>query len=120
MSRGRLSQKALDVALPVAWSRGFVTLCRREQDCVCDFVIHAAAYTSVVLVQRSRRLHGTMTEMEVQFSEHINRIRLVPQGPARSLELWAASPHGVLRFFRITRTGLAELRRNGDPIAVKG
>jgi hypothetical protein len=117
MSRGRPSRKALDVALPVAWSRGFVTLCRRERDSTCDFVIHAAAYTSVVLVQRSRRLHGSVAELETQFSEHISRLRLVPRGPGRVLELWVASPHGVFRFFRITETGLVELHRNGEPIA---
>jgi len=120
MSRGRPPRNALDIALPFAWSRGFVTLCRRERDSVCDFVIHAAAYTVVVLVQRSRRLHGSIAEMEVQFAEHTTRLRLVPPGPARSLELWAASPYGGIRFFRITSTGLAELFCNGELMAGNG
>jgi len=110
---------ALDVALQVAWSRGFVTLCRRERNSVCDFVIHAAEHTAIVLVQRSRRLHGSIAEIEVQFAEHISRLRLVPQGPGRTLELWAGSPYGVLRFFQVTGTGLAELSRTGKPITVK-
>jgi len=119
MSRGRPPLKTLDVALPVAWSRGFVTLCRRERNSVCDFVIHAAAYTAIVLIQRSRRLHGSIGEMEVQFAEHISRLRLVPQCPGRSLELWTGSPYGVLRFFRVTGTSLVELCCTGEPIAGK-
>ncbi|WP_292420624.1 hypothetical protein [Methanoregula sp.] len=117
MSRGRPPQSVLCIALPVAWSRGFVTPCRRERGSVCDFVIHAAAYTAVVLVQRTRRLHGSIGEIEFQYAEQISRLRLVPQCQGRFLELWTGSPYGVLRFFRLTTTGLIELCCTGDPLA---
>jgi hypothetical protein len=121
MSRGRSPRKALQAALPVAWSRGIVILCRKERGSICDFMIHAAEYTSVVLVQRCLRLHGSVAELEIQLAENIGRLRLVPQCPGRFLEIWAASPRCVLRFFRITGNGrLTELCRNGDPMNVTG
>jgi hypothetical protein len=117
MSRGRPPRSALSIALPVAWSRGYVTPSRRERGSVCDFVIHAAAYTAVVLVKRTRRLHGTIGEIERQYAEQISHLQLVPQCPGRFIELWTGSPYGVLRFFRLTKTGLIEICCTGEPMA---
>ncbi len=112
MSRGPPT-KSIDVALPVAWARGYVIMSRRERGSVCTFEIHVAAYTAVVLVVRCRRLHGSLAEMETQYPEQLARLRLVPQGICRSLELWACSPYGGIRFFRVSGTGLVELGRDG-------
>jgi hypothetical protein len=68
---------------------GIVTFCRRERDSVYDFVIPAKVYTAVALLQRSRRLHGSIAEMEVHFAEHISRLRLVPQGRPGQ---WSSGP----------------------------
>lgn len=116
MSRGPVSQKAIDFAMPSAYARGFVMFCRRGRGSVATFVIHAAAYTAVVAVVRSRRLHGTLAEMELQCAETIGRLRLVPAGLCRSLELWACSDHGGIRFFRVMPKGIIELGRDGEPI----
>lgn len=120
MTRGPPPQSAIDDAEKIAWARGFVTLCRRGRGSVCDFVIHAASHTAVVLVVRSRRLHGSLAEMQVQCAEPIARLRLVPQGLCRSLELWACSQYGGIRFFRIAGNGLLELRRDGEPLDANG
>jgi len=114
--RGPIPRKAFDVALPVAQARGFVTCCSRGRGSVCDFVILAAEYTAVVLVLPSRRLHGTLTEMEGQAGEAVARLRLVPAGHCRTRELWVCSQYGGIRFFRILDRGLIELDRNGNPI----
>jgi hypothetical protein len=116
MKRGRPPGKGIDNSLKVAWARGFVTLCQRGRGSVCHFVIHAEGYTATVVVQRCRRLHGTIADMENDCREVIAQIRLIPPGLCRSLELWAASPRGVLRFFRITGAGLIELRPDGEPM----
>ncbi|MCK9631009.1 MAG: hypothetical protein M0R30_05145 [Methanoregula sp.] len=118
--KGRQPGRAIDVALPVAWARGFVTLCQRGRGSVCHFVIHAEGYTAIVQLKRCRRLHGSVAEMEMECREPIARLKLVPPGLCRSLELWACSPHGVLRFFRIAGPGLIELKRNGDPMGGNG
>lgn len=116
MTRGPAPQSAIDDAMKIAWARGFVTVCHRARGSVCDFVIHAAEYTAVVMIVRSRRLHGTLAEMQAQCAEPIARLRLVPQAVCRSLELWACSPYGGFRFFRIQGTGLLELNRDGVPL----
>jgi hypothetical protein len=116
VSRGPPPTTAIDDALKVARTRGFVTACKRDRDSVCDFVIHAMAYTAVVTIVRSRRLHGSLVEMERDWAERLARLRLVPPGLCRSLELWACSPRGVLRFFRLSGPGLIELDRNGEPV----
>jgi hypothetical protein len=116
MTRGPAPRSAIEAAEKIAWSRGFVTLCQRKRGSVCDFVIHSAEYTAVVLIARSRRLHGSNAEMEAQCAEQIARLRLVPQGLYRSLELWACSPYGGIRFFRISGNGLVELRKDGKSL----
>jgi hypothetical protein len=116
MTRGPAPLTGIDIALPVAWARGFVTLCIRGRGCVCHFVIHAEGYTAVVVIQRCRRLHGSLSEMASQCREAIDQVRLVPPGLCRSLELWAYNRHGVIRLFRIAGTGLVELKRDGEPM----
>lgn len=116
MRRGPVSQKAIDFALPAALARGFVTFCRQGRGSVSTFVIHAAGYTAVVSVLMSRKLHGTLAEMEYQFGDAISRLRLVPPGLCRTRELWACNRHGSLRLFRVMEKGIIELGRDGEPI----
>jgi hypothetical protein len=83
-------------------------------------MIHEENYTAVIQVQRCRRLHGSVADMEFECQKPIAQIKIIPQGLCRSLEVWACSPRGVLRFFRITGTGLIELRKNGEPMNTNG
>jgi hypothetical protein len=119
MSRGPIPKKAIDVALRIAETRGLVSLCRRGRDSICDLVVHEQGITINVMVRRSRRLHCSLAEMESQFPESLARLRLVPEDPCRSRELWACSPYGTLRFFRVTQTGLVELDRTGKVLSTE-
>jgi hypothetical protein len=116
MSRGPLPEKAIAAALAAARVRGVVSLCHRSRESVCDIVIHAKSVTMDVMIRRCRRLHCSLAEMERQFEEALARLRLVPEDPCRSRELWACSPYGVLRFFRVLKAGLMELDYTGRPI----
>ena len=115
MSRGPPPKSAIDAVLPVAWARGYVTICTRERGSVCNLIIHAETYTGVVQVVRTRKLHGSIDDTIWQHREHLARLRLIPAGLCRSLELWACSQYGGIRFFRLTATGMIELTRAGDP-----
>ena len=113
MSRGPLPQKAIDAALSVARTRGVVSLCNRSRESVCDIVIHTKEVTIDAMIRRCRRLHCPLAEMERQFEEALARLRLVPEDPCRSRELWACSPYGVLRFFRVLKDCLVEIDSGG-------
>jgi hypothetical protein len=118
MRRGPLPKKAITAALRAAMARGLVSLCRRGRDCTCDIVLHEPAITRDIIVGLSRRLHGPLAEIEYQFAEPLARFRLVPDNPCRSRELWACSPYGVLRFFRVLQAGLVELDLAGAVLSV--
>jgi len=120
MTRGRSPRRAINLALTIASARGFVTAFKRERGSVCDFIIHTPTSTVIVLVMRSRRLHCTNKEMELQAAEPLARLRHIPDSPYRSRELWACSPYGGFRFFRLEKSGLAETGRDGDPVSVTG
>jgi hypothetical protein len=115
MSRGPLPEKAFGLALPVARARGFVSFCKRERGGVCDFVIFGCDGTAVVRMGRTKRLHGSLAEMEALFAEALCGLRMVPKAPGRSCEIWACDYYGNLRFFRVESTGLAEIGRDGRP-----
>jgi hypothetical protein len=118
MRRGPLPKKAITAALRAAMARGLVSLCRRGRDCICDIVLHEPAITRDIIVGLSRRLHGPPAEIEYQFADPLARFRLVPENPCRSRELWACSPYGVLRFFRVLQAGLVELDLEGAVLSV--
>lgn len=116
IARGPPPKSAINDSIKIAWARGFVTPCQRGRGSACDFVIHATTYTAVVLIMRSRRLHASLAEMQAQCAEPLGRLRLVPQGLCRSLEIWACSQYGGIRFFRVNGSGFVELRRDGEPL----
>jgi len=117
MTRGPLPEKAIKAALAIARARGIVSFCLRSRESVCDIVIHAPVQTINAIVRRCRRLYGPLAEMEYQFWESLARLRLVPENPCRSRELWACSPYGTFRFFRVMDDGLVELDSSGLSIA---
>jgi hypothetical protein len=121
MNRGPLPQKGIDIAMPVALARGFVILCRHYHGYVCDFIIAEPGRTTIVRVFRTKRLYDTVAGMASQFRTGIASLSRVPPDPGRSLEIWACDYYGNLRFFRLRRTGLVEIRQDGtlfDPAAI--
>ena len=105
MSRGPPPEKAIRLALPIAKARGFVTFCRRERGSICDFIILCPGLTAVVRLGRTKRLHGSLADMEFQFAGAAAGLRTVPPDPARSCEIWACDYYDNIRFFRVERTG---------------
>ncbi|MGA7798883.1 hypothetical protein [Methanoregula sp.] len=117
MTRGPLPKKAIDEALPVAQARGMVILCKPGAGSVCDFAIAGTTQTPLVRVKRSRRIHCPLPEIESQFAEPLALLRLVPATRERCRELWVCGQYGALRFFRVGDAGLAEIDRDGRPLA---
>jgi hypothetical protein len=116
MTRGRLPQKALDDALPLAKRRGAVFHFRQEEACVADLVIVSAARIIFVRVKRTRRLYCSVGEIEEQYRESIMLFRTLPPLGSLFRELWIWSTYGKWRFFRVEETGLAEIDSNGQPV----
>lgn len=117
MTRGPVPQQAIDAALAAAGKRGIVSLCRRGRGSVCDIVIHAKGVTIAAMIRRCRRLHAPIVELGRQFADAIAQLRLLPDEQCRSRELWACSPRGVLRFFRVLTGCLSEIDAAGLPLA---
>jgi hypothetical protein len=61
------------------------------------------------MIRHCRRLHAPVVEIMRQFKDAIEKLRLVPDDPCRSRELWTCSPYGGLRFFQVLQNGLVEL-----------
>jgi hypothetical protein len=116
MTRGPIPRKAIEAALAYARTRGIVSICQRDGGNVCDIIVHVPGITIDAMIRRCRRLHGSLADMEWLFADAIARLRLVPDDPCRSRELWACSPYGVLRFFRVLQGGLVELGRDGEAV----
>lgn len=117
MTRGRPPQKGLDVAIPIAQKRGQVMEFRQSSENLCEFLIIGNGCLAVVRVRKARRLHGTIAEVETDFSDAVIRIRTIPCGGPVSRELWLYSRYCVMRFFRIRDAGLVEIDRHGTPMA---
>lgn len=115
MTRGRPPQKGLDVAIPIAQERGKVMEFRQSSENLCEFLIIGNGCLAVVRVRKARRLHGTIVDVETDFSDTVIQARTIPCGGPVSRELWLYSRFCVMRFFRIMDTGLTEIDRYGLP-----
>jgi hypothetical protein len=116
MTRGRLPQKGLDEALPVAMGRGTVMSIRQTKESVCDFTITAQDQVVLVRVRKAIRIHSLLEETEREFREPILRLRSFP-GPGPVVrELWLYSRHGTWRFFRIEDAGIMEIGKDGTSL----
>ncbi len=109
MTRGPIPRQAIEASLVVARTRGIASLCQRGRESVCDLVIHAKGVTIDAMIRRCRRLHAPLVEIERQYADAVAMLRLIPDDPCRSRELWACSPRGVLRYFRVLRDRIAEI-----------
>jgi hypothetical protein len=117
MTRGRPPQKGLDVAIPIAKERGRVMEFRQTSENLCEFLIIGNGCLAMVRLRKARRLHGTIAEVEADFSDAVTRARTIPCGGPVSRELWLYSRFCVMRFFRVGDSGLVELDRHGLPLA---
>lgn len=109
MTRGPVSEQAIEWALPLAHLRGTVYFFRKDRECPCDFEIVNNQEVVFVRVKRTRCLHRPLLELETEYHEAVLRLRAVPSAPSVSRELWVCSRHGRWRFFRIMEAGMEEV-----------
>jgi hypothetical protein len=109
MTRGPVSEIALEEALPIAKLRGRIFFLRPDPECPCDFQILNNREDVFVRVKRSRCLYCSLAEMEALYRESIQKLRLIPLSASVQRELWVCSRYGRWRFFRITDTGMEEI-----------
>jgi hypothetical protein len=108
MTRGPVSDQAIEWAIPIAQARGAVYYFRKDRECPCDFEIVSSREVVFVRVKRTRCLHRPVPELEADCHEQVLRLRAVPVSPSVCRELWICSRRGTWRFFRITATGMEE------------
>ncbi|MDD1685706.1 hypothetical protein [Methanoregula sp.] len=116
MKRGPLPEKAIELAIPFARTRGFLICCRRTRGSVCDLMILSPGRTTLVTMARTKNLHGSLAEMTAELSGTADGLRTVPPDPGRVCEIWACNYYRTIRFFRVERAGLVEIDRDGKPI----
>ena len=110
MTRGPVSEQAIEWALPLAHQRGSVYFFRKDRECPCDLQIVNSREVVFVRVRRTRCLHRPVPDLETDCHEHVLRLRAVPGSPPVCRELWICSRRGRWRFFRITETGMEEIQ----------
>jgi len=109
MSRGPVSEKALDTALPLAAMRGTVYFLKPGRESPADFEIVNKQGVTLISVRMSRCLHIPLADLEAEYGDAIFRLRAVPISPAVYRELWLCSRYGRWRFFEIRDRDIIEL-----------
>ena len=116
MTRGPYPGRTLASALPIAETRGTVQMVRLARESLYDIVISTAVPVAFVRVKYADRIFLTLAEAEEFYRDTITGLRAIVSTENISRELWLRSRHGTWRFFRVLKTGLAELSRNGMPL----
>ncbi|MCK9631275.1 MAG: hypothetical protein M0R30_06485 [Methanoregula sp.] len=117
MSRGPKSRRAYRASIPVAEIREKVQMAENGPERLYDFTIVSTVPVAFICVKYARRILVSLAEIAAEFSEDIQKLRLITHDTAISRELWLCSKHGTLRFFRIIADGLVELGRDGKVLA---
>lgn len=120
MTRGPVSEQALEWALAIAERRGNVYFFERGRESPCDFQVVNDHEDVFVSVKRTRSLHRPVAMLGAEYREQVRKLRAVPGNPAVTRELWVCSRAGRWRFFRVGETGLAEHRSDGYPAMIPG
>lgn len=115
MTRGPVSEQALEWALAIAERRGNVYFFERGRESPCDFQVINDHEDVLVRVKRTRSLHRPVAMLGAEYREQVRKLRAVPGNPAVTRELWVCSRAGRWRFFRVCGNGLAEYGADGNP-----
>jgi len=120
MTKGRPATTGVDDAVVIAHKRGCVMRIVYGLESISDLVIRTAAYIVFVKTRRTGKITATIQEIEHAYHNLIAELRLFPVSAQILRELWIYSKHGTYRFFRVGEAGLAEVDRNGMPVAPPG
>jgi hypothetical protein len=120
MSRGRPPSKGIHGALPIARARGRVMEIVQNGDTPVRFVISADNKIIFVQIRRADPFLISPAETEAENRAVLANIRALPASADIIREFWVYSKAGTLRFYRVEDSGLLEIGRDGQPLAVKG
>ena len=109
MSRGPVSERALEEALALARKRGIIIPIRPGRDSPCSFQVVGRSELVFVTVKLSRQFHGIAEDIGHQYREDIFRLRIIIGPPGTRRELWVRSRYGRWRFFDVTDSGITEV-----------
>jgi hypothetical protein len=109
MSRGPVSQNALDRAMPLATLRGTVYFLEPGCESPANFEIVNGRGVTFVSARTSRCFHSSIPELEAVYHEAVCRLRAIPCSPGVYRELWICSRYGRWRFFEVREHDLVEI-----------
>jgi len=117
MTRGPLPEDTFKEAAKIAARRGTLKWFHRADGDSSHFAIFGLDFVSLVGIRRARRLRAGPEEISREFHDTIARLKAAVLTRHVVRELWLCSYHGSWRFFQIVGSGLAELDREGRPVA---
>jgi len=109
VTKGPVSEQAIAWALPLARLRGTVYSLLGVTDSPCHLAIMSSREIVFIRVKRTRCLHQSAGQLEMECQDHILRLRAIPSPPSCCRELWVCSRYGRWRFFRVTEAGIEEI-----------
>jgi hypothetical protein len=117
MTRGPAPVIWKETALPIAQNRGQVMIFSHSVHNLADFVIVGSGTLAFVRMRKVQCLHSSPEKIKADLQEEVDMLRRITGGSV-SRELWPYSRYGVLRFFRVGETGLAELGADGKLLSI--
>ena len=120
MTKGRPATTGVNDAVAIARKRGCVMRIVYGLESLSDLVIRTAAYVAFIKTRRTGKITATVQEIEHMYHDLIAELRLFPVSAQILRELWIYSKHGTYRFFRVEKTGIAEVDRDGIPVPPPG
>jgi hypothetical protein len=120
MTRGPQPLKAIAAAQEIAGRRGVVLDKTAIQRSHYDFILFIAGCTVFVRVRRIRTHISNPQEIERLFCEDIQQLRMVPNTPVVSREIWVVSPGKTWQYFQISDDRIVEVRGDGQPVLQAG
>ncbi len=114
--RGPKISLGFELAIPFALRRGHVMDFMTTLLNLAEFLITGNGLFVLVRIRLARRIRAGIADIESEFADAINGLRLVPRTGPVSCELWLYSKHGILRHFRVLDTRLVEIDCYGTPL----
>ena len=116
MRRGPKIFRGLELAIPFALRRGHIMVFMATLLNLAEFLITGNGLFVLVRVRLARRIRAGIVDIESEFEDAIDGLRLVPRTGPVSCELWLYSKHGILRHFRVENSRLVEVDCYGTPL----
>jgi len=116
MTRGPQPLMAIAGAQEIAKQRGVVLDKTAIQQSQYNFALFTTGCTIFVRVRRIRTHISNPQEIARIFSEEVQQLRMVPETPVVSREIWVVSPWKTWQYFQVLDDRIVEVRCNGLPV----